>query len=243
MRNRCARERIAAPYRALLTAALTAYREAIPSGLLDVRLQGSVARGEATPGRSDLDLMGLLAADPPDEAVQSLQAAAAALRARWPIFSRVELDLAELTDLTPFQRFVLSSDSLSLHGVDTVTQPVQHLPRWELAALVTPPMPEMIREYAEWATELATAKAAEAPFASRIFGKDLLKGIRQIALLRGAPYTVSPAEMRQQAVTYVPELAPLATALLALYDAPPQDAAVTLAAVQLAATDLLPLLP
>jgi predicted nucleotidyltransferase len=175
VRNRCDPALIDGRFVPLIDEAIAAYLET-PSSLTDIRLQGSVARGEAIVGQSDIDFMALVAGDPPDDEVCArLQDQAARLSGRFPVVYRVELDAAPLADLSPFQRFALSSDSLSVYGTDSLTQREQRIDRVELARLVTPPAAELISNYRALVEKVrAGVDEAEMRFYSRIVGKDLL---------------------------------------------------------------------
>ncbi len=118
-------------YRPLIDAAITAYK-ALPD-LVDVRLQGSVARGEAVTGQSDIDFTAVVAQAPDERTLARLQYRATRLARHYPVVTRVELDAVSLADLIPFQRFALSSDSLNVYGTDTLTVGDRWVDRGELA--------------------------------------------------------------------------------------------------------------
>jgi predicted nucleotidyltransferase len=60
VRNTCSRAKVDACYEPLIAAAIQTYRTLFEDELVDVRLMGSVARGEAIPGQSDIDFLALL---------------------------------------------------------------------------------------------------------------------------------------------------------------------------------------
>jgi predicted nucleotidyltransferase len=241
VRNRCDPERIDPRYAPLIDDAIAAYTRIFTDRIIDIRLQGSVARGEAVVGQSDIDFMAILSEEPRGDEVNHLREFAAALGRRYPIVSRVELDAGTLAGLSDFQRFALSSDSLSLYGQDHLTRRVQHVERTTLARLVTPDMAGLIRDYRAWVGELAEEPDEDAlAFASRIIGKDLLKGLRYIALLRGGPYQVNIKAIHRRAAIDVPELTGLADRLLALYRMPVVEPAILLGVIDEAEASLLP---
>ncbi len=77
-------------------------------------------------------------------------------------------------------------------------------------------------------------------FCSRIVGKDLLKCVRALILLRGGAYEVAIDRIHVQTRNVAPELVPLADRLYRLYRAPVTDPAVILAVLDEATTDLPP---
>lgn len=175
---------------------------------------GSVARGDAITGESDIDFLALVRRLD-DPARDALHRRAALLGATYPVVSRADLDASPVERLAAFQRFVLSSDALCLRGRDTRTRPLQALPRGSLARLVTPDLGELVTSY-RGAAQQAKA-ASELRFYGRVTGKDLLKGLRAVALLRGGEYERSSERIFRQAVALVPEHADLAGELYRLY--------------------------
>lgn len=239
--NRCDDVQIDARFRPLIAEVIAAYLEVFADGILDTRLQGTVVRGDAVVGQSDIDFMALIKLQPSDEARARLENRTGELGWRYPVVSRVELDAASLDSLTPFQHFVLSSDSLSIYGIDRLMCHRQRIDRIELAKLVTPHAVEMIPDYRELMRDVGDDMDA-AHFYGRIVAKDLLKCLRGPVLLRGGPYEVSVAGMYRQIAHYATELAGLADALLVLCRGAPGDPASSLAALDEAETKLLPLL-
>jgi hypothetical protein len=148
---------------------------------------------------------------------------AEALAAGTRVVSRFDLEAVDAETLEPFRRFVLSSDSLCIHGADSLTLPTQSMERLALARLVTPDPESMLPDYLLWAEDLASAEDAERRFASRIIGKDLLKVLRGVLLLRGAEYEVAIPRIAAQVSHVAPEMAEIAERLFALYAEPTTD--------------------
>lgn len=157
----------------------------------ELRRQGSIARGDARVGHADLDMMALLDGQPTTEQEECLAELAASLGAESHVVSRFDLEAVNANTLEPFRRFVLASDSLCVHGCDALTLPVQRVERLALARLVTPDPTTMLPDYLSWVDELEVADDAERRRASRVIGKDLLKVLRGVSLLDGAPYEVA----------------------------------------------------
>lgn len=221
VRNRCSIEHLAGDHRLLIEDAVASGTAAFGEGLAEIRVQGSIARGEARPGQSDIDLMLVLTSSPTADDQLQCAELSQRLATAHPVVSRVDLDVAWAGHLSEFQRFVLSSDSLSVHGTDALTRPVQRWDRRRLARLVTPDAGAMLDDYRAWADELVlTPDEAEVRFASRVVGKDFLKVLRGLALMRGSPYDVAMPAIRGRVVRMTPEFVPLADALFALYDMP-----------------------
>jgi hypothetical protein len=165
-------------------------------------------------------MIALLDGPPVDRENRCLAELATSLGAGTQVVSRLDLEATDANTLAPFRRFVLSSDSLCVLGADSLTLPLQSMERRGLARLVTPDPATMLPDYLDWVEELATADDAERRFASRIIGKDLLKVLRGVVLLRGAPYEVAIPRLAAQIRHVVPDATEVAECLYALYANP-----------------------
>jgi hypothetical protein len=240
VRNRCDVALIDARFSPLIDEVIAVYGETFRNRVLDLRLQGSVARGESMIGLSDLDVMALLAEEARPGELEHMAGQAAELGRRYPVVSRVELDAVAIDQLTPIQRFVLSSDSLSIAGTDRLTRRSQRRNRRALAKLVAPDAAFLIDDYRALMQE-AAADPEATRFYSRIVAKDILKCMRSVMLLRGGSYEVSTARLPDQVSQWVPGVAEVAVRLGAIYRRPPEEAQIIVAAIDDAATMLLPL--
>jgi predicted nucleotidyltransferase len=219
--NGCSLTKVDRRYLPLVEAATAAYQAVFPGQIDAVRLLGSVARGEATIGQSDIDFMGLVRDPPTSVGLQVLDDCAVALTRAYPIVSRVDLDVGQVANLPELRRFVLSSDSVAIYGADTLTQRHQALPRERLIRLVTPDMAELIMDYRTAVRSLDERAAPEQlRFYSRVTGKDLLKCLRAAALRRGGSYEQNIQAIYHQVSAYLPECAPTAHGLYQLYHTP-----------------------
>lgn len=224
IRNTCSAVNLAPLYLPLIQTVLATYHSICGSQLASVRLLGSVARNEAIVGQSDIDFMGLLKGPPSKTLRGALEEVAHRLDLSHPVVTKVDLDVVDGDQLSEFQRFVLTSDSLRLYGSDDVREREQHLHRAHLAALVTPPAAELIHDYRAWVESLdPNGDPAPLRRCVRVTSKDLLKCLRGVALMRGGNYENSVARTYQQVVTKVPEQADLAARLYEAYCNPTLD--------------------
>lgn len=146
-----------------------------------------------------------------------------------------------MPELSAFQRFALSSDSLRVWGTDTLTHREQRIDRTELIRLVTPDLAALLPDYRAMVREAASEAADDLMhFYSRVVGKDLLKCLRAVASQRGAAYEVNIDRIHRQVAVYAPDLAPLADRLHGLYRAPTANPVPVLRALDEAKTSLLP---
>lgn len=116
--NETSTEKIESLYFPLIDEALSIYQEIFQDALIEIRLLGSVPRGEAHPGSSDIDFMALIREKSREASLSLLQESSRRLQSTYLFVSQVDLDCFDVASLSPFQRFVLSSDSLSIYGKD-----------------------------------------------------------------------------------------------------------------------------
>ncbi len=228
LRNTCSRSKINQRYMPLIGAAIAIYQALFEADLVDVRLLGSVARGEAIAGESDIDFLALVRRVPHPAELNHLIRREDRLRKAYPIVGRVDLEAECLDQLSKFRRLVLSSDSLSVFGTDQLTRPRQYVDRAELAGLVTPDIHELIRGYRAAIEKLDLNDRDLLARYARVVGKDLLRCLRQAALLRGGAYQKNIGAIYEQVLAVVPEHRALAEALYALYRGPCADKKVVL---------------
>jgi predicted nucleotidyltransferase len=221
--NTCSPERIDPLFVPLVEAVRDGMVRCCGDWLREVRLQGSIARGDARPGKADLDMIAILDGPPSRHVGQCLEDLAARIGDQNELVSQLDLEALESSHLGEFQRFVLSSDSLCVFGTDSLTLPAQSMERMALVRLVTPDPTNMIPDYLGWIEELPTSDDAERRFASRIIGKDLLKVMRGVHLLRGGAYHVAIAEIASGLPETTLEADGVVRQLYALYDRPTTD--------------------
>ena len=198
IRNTCSAANLAPLYLPLIRTVLATYQRICASQLASVRLLGSVARNDAIVAQSDIDFMGLLTGPPSKILRDTLEEAAYRLSADHAVVARVDLDIAEGNQLSEFQRFVLTGDSVRLCGSDDVGEGEQHINHVHLAALVTPPAAELIHDYRAWVESLdPNGDPAPLRRCVRVTSKDLLKCLRGVALMRGGNYENSIARTYQ----------------------------------------------
>ena len=217
IQNRCAADRINPEFLPLIDEAVAALMTIFGCALIEIRLPGSIARGDAVVGQSDLDLVPLLEAPITAMQLTAIESVAREMSSKWPIVSRVDVEALPLKGLTRFQRFVLASDSISIFGPDHLTQPVLSMPRADLARLVAPDMERLIASYRELARDLLSqTDQAEIAYASKIIGKDMLRGTRAIVIYERGQYPVQIPEIRRQVAAAIPEFEDIVDQLFGL---------------------------
>lgn len=221
--NSCSLDAIGPAYAPIVRAAVAAYHAIFADRIEEVRLMGSVARGEALPGRSDIDFFALVR-EAPSAADQAALAHHATLLGRaYPIVSLVDLEASRLGDLLPVQRFILSSDSVAVAGEDRLTRQSQVMSRDALVRLVTPPMDSLLSDYGAAVRQLDPGDSDQLRFYSRIIGKDFLKCLRGVILRRGDSYERNIGAIAEQSLAHFPEQTATIALLHRCYSAPTND--------------------
>ena len=130
-------DQIAAPYRVAVAAAVCAYREQLGAALHSVYVRGTVPRGQAVPGVSDLDCFAVALGDPAELGDGWLKPVSAQLAAAHPIVSDVQLEIWPYAELLVTDRFselcfLLKTQSACVWGQDLAPR----LPRFKPDAIV-----------------------------------------------------------------------------------------------------------
>jgi predicted nucleotidyltransferase len=236
--NPCSIGNVAPCYQPIIRDAIAVYTGTLGKALRDVRLMGSVPRGDAVQPHSDIDFIALLAEDASAEQAEQVADAARRLTADYACVSKVDLEVVALGQLSEARRFILASDSLHLWGQDLFTIPEQHISGRKLADMLTPNLASILARYQTTVRELREDDETALLQWSRWSGKDVLKCLRKHALLAGGSYERTIGGIRNQLLTYLPEHRDLIDALFELYAHPIPDRARILAALAQADREL-----
>ncbi|WP_169461088.1 nucleotidyltransferase domain-containing protein [Ktedonobacter racemifer] len=238
--NETSTEKIESLYFPLIDEALSIYQEIFQDALIEIRLLGSVPRGEAHPGSSDIDFMALIREKSREASLSLLQESSRRLQSTYLFVSQVDLDCFDVASLSPFQRFVLSSDSLSIYGKDEFTKKVQMIKREHLASLVTPNITALVQEYTD-AIHLLESKEALRQM-SRVIGKDLLRCLRYILIVEQGIYEKTIENIHKQLLHTLPEYKERICDLFTLYVQPTANKQALLHCLHCSRQELIPLL-
>ena len=239
VRNTCSRRNVGAPFAPLIPTAIDTYRRVFADSLTAIYLMGSVPRGEAIVGESDIDFVGLVDGDPTATGLEELATQETTLAHAYPVVARVDLEAERLDTLSEFRRFVLASDSICVYGDTSLTQEYLDMERARLAELVTPDASALIEAYRAAVQRLdPVSNLNQIARYARVTGKDLLKCLRRVALLRGAPYEKSIGVIHQQVGLFAPVFGGLAGELYALYRQPRVEPSAILRVLDQAAAQL-----
>lgn len=130
-------DKILPPYQAAVAAAVAAYRKHLGTQLSGVYVRGTVPRGQAVPGVSDLDCFAVVSGAAEDLDDTWLKAAGAEIAQAQPIVSDVQLEIWPLAEVLVTDRFsemsfLLKTQSACVWGQDLAPR----LPRFKPDAIV-----------------------------------------------------------------------------------------------------------
>ncbi|WIX31670.1 nucleotidyltransferase domain-containing protein [Salinicola sp. JS01] len=138
-----------------------ALADQLGAGLDSVYVYGSVARGEAIPGTSDLDLTLLLAHPLTPAAQADLEQLKATLEGRHPEVSKIDFDVGTLDDaLSPAHRYSwgywLKHQCRHVWGPDRRHALPRHTPSRTIALAVNGDFPQVLARYRQRLAEAGT---------------------------------------------------------------------------------------
>jgi predicted nucleotidyltransferase len=220
--NFCSHDKVAPQYLPVIEAAIAKYRAVFGDAVLNIRLMGSVARGEVTP-HSDIDFIALLGISPTEQQLQNLAHSESVLQRDFPFLAKVDMEAITVDDVHEFRRFVFISDSLSLYGADLYPAQTQSFDRELLADMITPDLEDIVQSYRAAIMRIAEHDEKKLRGYSRLTGKDVLKCYRRVALLSGGDFERNIDKIYEQLLHYLPEQRVLLGELHRLYTRPLAD--------------------
>ena len=136
--NDCSLDRVGQDYKAIIEDAVGAYRRNLDKILLSVRLMGSVPRGEATFGSSDINFVALVAMNPGADQRSMLASESKRLTGKYSCVSQVDLKIEIKGRIPAALDFIFRSDSICVWGDDTYPKANCRMTNVALSKLVTP---------------------------------------------------------------------------------------------------------
>ena len=218
--NDCSIEKVASVYAPIINDAIGAYRRNLDKLLLSVRLMGSVPRGEATIGVSDIDFVALTSMNSEADHRSMLAAESERLTANYPCVCRVDLEIEIKGRVTKARDFTFRSDSICVWGDDTYIKNEIIISNIALAKLVTPDFDKLLSGYRQRLKN--PIQAEELGHLCRSVGKDALKCFRSFLILKYAQYRKGSIDIHDQLVSYFPQETDTFDRLLGIHEQPIQ---------------------
>jgi uncharacterized protein len=219
--NECHLDLVEEPYRPILDDAVQIYMQVLDENVLDVRVMGSIPRGRARLGKSDIDFVAICSTQPTGHILDLVRDEASRLSSLYPCVIHVTLEVEAEGTVDPARRFIFITDSISIHGTDMYPQKEFRILNTELARMCTPPLDDLVRTYED---ELAGNPTPEqVRLVSRWAGKDLLKHFRRFLIEEHGLYEQTIADIKDKLLHFYPANAKLLNGIHGLYESPVED--------------------
>jgi len=216
--NECSIAKVVSDHAPIAQAAVETYRRSLDKLLISVRLLGSAARGESTPGSSDIDFVGLVSMSPDAYQRDTIAVAARKLTLAYQCVTTVDLETEIKGRVSPSREFIFRTDSVCIWGVDDYTVSEVTISNTALSKLTTPDFNKLMAGYRQQLK--GPMNTEELGRFGRSVGKDILKCFRKFLVLRLGVYGKSAADIHNQLLMYFPKKREIFDCLLRLYEQP-----------------------
>lgn len=216
--NDCSLDKVGHDYLRIIEDAVGTYLRTLSKLLISVRLMGSVARGEATFGSSDIDFVALTSMNPDIDQRNMFTSVSKQLTAKYSCVSRVDMEIEIKGRVSVFREFIFQTDSICLWGEDNYTKTDLKMSNVILSKLVTPDFNVLLSGYRQRIRN--PIHDEELGQLCRAVCKDVLKCFRKYLILRRAVYRKSVLDIHNELITYYAEERVTFDRLLRIYEQP-----------------------
>ena len=222
LRNTTSMAKVDAEYRPIIVDVTAWSQDHFGARLAELRLLGSVARGDALPGTSDIDFVVIARRIVEHDETACLQWSRAA-GARYNCVTSVDIDVyePEAARASPSTALILQTDSLVLVGGDGFGRAPVRLEARELAEIWDVRLPAIVPGY----TDAVRRAADEASLRrwSRLVGKDIMKCWRTRLLEEHGVFPRSITDLYAELIGRWPEVSDHFATLWKLYRYPTEN--------------------
>lgn len=220
--NDCQISKVDEVYFPIIPEAIAAYLDVISAAnIKDIRLMGSVPRGEARLVHSDIDFVAICTRTFSEDELIQLSESARSLSAQFAQVRKVDLEIECIGNICKAREFIFQTDSISVYGESLFSGNPIEIESTEIAKTNTPDIDYLIATYQEG---VRYSKSLEETIQfSRWIGKDILKSMRRKLLVEKSIYAKSPREIHRQLVLNFSKHTVLFDNLLSAYLDPISD--------------------
>ncbi len=187
----------------------------------NIRLMGSVPRGDAIEFHSDIDFIAVTTAIIPERKQKALIDLALTIHTQFPVVSRIDLEVISMDCLGLGREFILRTDSISLYGDDIYTCSFEDIDSNKLANNNTPNLNMLIMDYRNRISNSIDSEIIKK--VSRWIGKDILKSLRQRLILEKGLYEKSIHKLYEGMTENFPDQKSIFNRLFDVYIKPTND--------------------
>lgn len=219
LHNRTSLARVEPRYLPIVEATTTLCRRVLGDELLEIRILGSVARGDAVAGLSDIDFAAITGRPVTAVPRAEIERWAAQASTRYSQVFAVDIDLYDLPgiDANRALRLILETDSASVWGAPQLAAGDRTLTTAELAGVWDIQVAGMARNYED---AVRRAPGDRLAGLSRVVGKDLLKCWRMRLVTMHGVFDQAMPELYDHLKAQWPEYKDLFKELWSLYGNP-----------------------
>jgi predicted nucleotidyltransferase len=204
----------------LLPDIIEAYQLYFSESIQEIRLLGSVPRGDLIPGVSDIDFLCILKEDTEYEKPKSFIEIESKLRTKFQAVQKFDLDITNEKFIK--QNFdynlLIMTDSISIYGTNFYWTKSYAISAEELASLWNPDSNELLRNYAGLIKNTNDADLMNET--AKLVGKDLLKSYRPALMIKFNYFSRSIEKTAKQLIECFSEHSNLFELLFQLYSNP-----------------------
>jgi len=201
--NDCALDKVAKVFLPILEEAEKAYFKSISNTkIVNIRLMGSVPRGDARQQHSDIDFVVICNSELSNCEVANIKQCTIELSNKYDQVRKVDLEYENLDQISEGRRFVFITDSISIFGNDIYTKKEYEVDSDDLVKNNTPDLEYLVERYR---TGMHEAKNDdEIVQFSRWIGKDILKSFRYRLIVEKNIYEKTAKKIHSQLCNYYP---------------------------------------
>ncbi len=211
-------------YQPIIDCVVNLLKDSLKEYLVEIRLLGSVPRGDAIPPYSDIDFLAVTRISNQQGLPQPHQTLLEDLCRRFPIVSKIDIQYMSEDDIDRHFDFklIVMTDSICVYGEDNYTVAEYSILNTELADLWNPNLDSIICNYR---TALASSLISKAEIVkySRLTGKDMMKCFQRKILLDFGRIEKSIEKIYFNLVEHYPGYVALFDKLWKLYRYPTDD--------------------
>jgi predicted nucleotidyltransferase len=218
--NETALENVPSECQDLFPKIIEAYKNQFSNNILEIRLLGSVPRGDLIEDVSDIDFLCILRGNTKCKKPQIFSDIESELQCYFPLVQKFDLDVTNENYIEQNfdYKLLIMTDSIAIYGSNLYWVDSYEIPADKLASLWNPDSNELMKKYSEW---IFTAENNEViSNTTKLIGKDLLKSYRPMMMRKCNCFARSIKKTAEQLTQIFPEYSELFDILFRLYSDP-----------------------
>jgi len=165
------------------------YKKILSTNLYNIRLMGSVPRGDFREYYSDIDFIAITHSTIHEDTLKKLQNTAQSISANFPKMRKVDMETISKDEISDFREIVFKTDSISLFGNNPFTENQIEIDSEKLVLYTSPNLATLLNEYRNGVNYTNDEKILLQY--SLWVGKDILKAFRARLIQEKGIYEVS----------------------------------------------------